>query len=67
VTFFDWLVYRQGLWRIWWGSCPKCNSDAPKLDHCRYCNGHREWRDRKERRDERLRWMKKHGVGWFAC
>lgn len=28
-------------WRIWWGLCPICNSDAPEMDTCECCRG---WR-----------------------
>ena len=34
---------RRLLW--WWrtlrGYCPKCNSDAPKIDMCGVCSGYR--------------------------
>ena len=33
-----WLV---GRWRLFWGLCPMCNSDAPEVDICRVCEG---WR-----------------------
>ena len=26
-------------WRLWWGLCPICNSDAPALDTCKCCRG----------------------------
>jgi hypothetical protein len=25
------LLYWRGIWRTFWGWCPKCNSDAPEL------------------------------------
>ena len=31
---FLWL---RGRWRMWWGVCPLCNSDAPALYRCRVC------------------------------
>ena len=27
----------RGRWRLWWGLCPLCNSDAPALYHCPVC------------------------------
>lgn len=31
-------------WRLWWGLCPACNSDAPEIDTCQVCSGYR-WID----------------------
>lgn len=36
--FFARLV---GCWRLWWGLCPCCNSDAPEMDRCDVCNAFR--------------------------
>lgn len=30
-----------GRWRMLWGLCPACNSDAPEIDGCRVCLGFR--------------------------
>ena len=30
----------RGDWRLWWGFCPECNSDAPALDTCLVCDGY---------------------------
>ena len=30
-----------GKWRLFWHLCPECNSDAPEIDTCLVCNGHR--------------------------
>jgi hypothetical protein len=57
----DWLVYLRGRWRIFWGFCPVCNSDASALDHCQFCYGGRGYRDKKARRDLRFRWMETNG------
>jgi hypothetical protein len=27
----------RGRWRLWWGLCPACNSDAPELYSCPVC------------------------------
>ena len=27
----------RGRWRMLWGLCPACNSDAPELYACRVC------------------------------
>jgi hypothetical protein len=32
------LLYWRGIWRTFWGWCPKCNSDAPELYKCNICN-----------------------------
>jgi len=60
----EWLFYRRGCWRIYWGACPVCNSDAPALDTCQFCKGHREWRDKKARRELRQQWDEVTGNGW---
>ena len=36
----NWLRYWQGRIRLWWGFCPKCNSDAPELYSCEICDGY---------------------------
>ena len=28
-----------GWWRLLWGFCPGCNSDAPAVDSCKVCQG----------------------------
>lgn len=28
-------------WRVLWGLCPRCNSDAPEIDNCPVCARHR--------------------------
>jgi hypothetical protein len=52
----DWLVYRRGLWRVYWGHCPVCNSDAPKIDSCSFCSSYRGYRDKKARAELRYEW-----------
>ncbi len=29
----------RGRWRMLWGFCPMCNSDAPKIYDCPVCSG----------------------------
>lgn len=29
-----------GRYRLFWGFCPECNSDAPKLYDCRICDAY---------------------------
>ena len=29
-----------GRWRLWWGFCPRCNSDAPAVDWCYVCRSY---------------------------
>lgn len=31
-----------------WGVCPECNSDAPAIDKCKICKGHRSTYDANE-------------------
>lgn len=31
----------RGRWRLWWGLCPACNSDAPEIDSCQVCFAYR--------------------------
>jgi len=62
----DWLVYKRGCWRIRHGCCPVCNSDAPALDTCEFCESFRGWRDKKARRDLKWKWMKYTGRDWMA-
>ena len=61
----EWLIYRRGLWRIYWGFCPVCNSDAPALDNCQFCGSFRGWRDKKARRMMREDWQDKCGYAWL--
>ena len=30
-------------YRLFFGFCPKCNSDAPAIDTCNVCNGERSY------------------------
>jgi len=62
----EWMIYRRGLWRIYWGSCPECNSDAPALDKCKFCGGFRGWRDKTARRELKWQWVKECGYDWMA-
>jgi len=32
------FLFIRGRWRIWWGFCPACNSDAPQLYDCTVCH-----------------------------
>lgn len=32
------LTILNGRFRMFWGLCPKCNSDAPELYDCNVCN-----------------------------
>lgn len=31
----------RGKWRLFWGLCPACNSDAPELYDCTVCQWYR--------------------------
>ena len=35
------FIRLRGWWRIFWGTCPLCNSDAPCVDTCALCEGFR--------------------------
>lgn len=41
--FRYWQQLNQGLQRLRRGYCPLCNSDAPELDTCPVCDGHRHY------------------------
>lgn len=60
----DWLIYWRGCWRIYWGFCPVCNSDAPLLDNCKFCGSFRGWRDKTARRDMAYSWDKETNNEW---
>lgn len=30
-------------WKMRWGFCPECDSDAPAIDTCPVCRGLKEW------------------------
>lgn len=32
------LLIARGRFRLFWGFCPKCNSDAPEKDNCNVCD-----------------------------
>ncbi|HXI88449.1 MAG TPA: hypothetical protein VNH18_05430 [Bryobacteraceae bacterium] len=49
-------TYFLGLYRIWWGFCPKCNSDAPGIDTCDFCDRQSRWRDHAQRRNWKYQW-----------
>lgn len=40
------LRYLIGRYRMIWGWCPRCNSDAPAVDTCPVCRFDGHWRDR---------------------
>ena len=53
----DYLVYLRGRWRIYFGSCPMCNSDAPEIDACEFCESFHGWRDKSARRALLSEWL----------
>lgn len=61
----DWLVYQRGMWRIRFGFCPICNSDAPELDTCKFCDGFRGYRDKTARRELEWKWLKHTNREWM--
>lgn len=54
MNFRLFWTYIIGRWRIYWGQCPVCNSDAPEIDTCSFCQGWHGYRDNAAR--ERLKW-----------
>jgi hypothetical protein len=56
------LYYWVGLWRIWWGWCPVCNSDAPNIDKCQWCAGQRGWKPKMIRKQWAMRWRHERKV-----
>lgn len=53
----SWIIRIRGSWRIYWGSCPICNSDAPEMDVCQFCGSFYGWRDKMARRMLLIRWL----------
>jgi hypothetical protein len=62
----SWWIKVVGLWRIWWGLCPICNSDAgnptdpcakPTIDNCKWCHGSRGWKNKKQRKAWGEMWL----------
>lgn len=37
----NWLRKLRARWRLAWGLCPACNSDAPTIDACPVCLSYR--------------------------
>ena len=33
----------RARWRLWWGLCPHCDSQAPAMHICGVCQGFRWW------------------------
>jgi hypothetical protein len=52
-----WLVAKM---RCALGFCPRCNSDAPEIDTCRVCKGHRWDTDGRPSKKLRHRWFVEH-------
>ena len=54
-------VFRKarGRIRLLFGFCPKCNSDAPRIDHCWVCCGWRWAYDGKPTRNVKEMWWKR--------
>lgn len=61
----DYLVYVRGWWRIRFGFCPICNSDAPRLDTCRFCYGFCGYRGKTARRELLQKWKKATNREWL--
>lgn len=61
-----WLTWRVGRYRIFWGFCPVCNSDAPELDTCAFCRGERGYRDKTARKDLRFKWDLNYEAHWMC-
>src|SRR5690349_24517701 len=59
----SYLDYILGLYRIWLGFCPKCNSDAPELDTCDFCDQRSLWRNHEQRRHWKYQWKQLRKIG----
>jgi cytochrome c5 len=46
-----------GGWRLWWGFCPECNSDAPEKDTCVVCRNYQGFHPPSE--EEKAAWWKR--------
>ena len=44
--------YLVGRYRLWWGWCPACNSDAPAKDVCGVCRQGLMFRDANGQSDD---------------
>lgn len=38
-TIYERFLLMRGRWRLLWGFCPACNSDAPGVYDCQVCGG----------------------------
>ena len=45
----------RAKYRLFFGFCPKCNSDAPEIDNCNVCLGARSYPPSRQRKDELLK------------
>ncbi len=45
-----------GRWRILWGNCPACNSDAPKIYDCNICDFKKNYNGRTKSDDRQYWW-----------
>lgn len=45
----------KAKYRLFFGFCPKCNSDAPHVDNCDVCLGDRCYPPSRQRKDELLK------------
>ena len=45
-----------GKFRLLFGFCPKCNSDAPEIDTCNVCDGYRTGFDGTPTKEIKKKW-----------
>lgn len=45
-----------GNYRLFFGNCPKCNSDAPEMYDCNICDYKDNYHGRKKSEDRRFWW-----------
>jgi len=45
-----------GRWRLFWGNCPACNSDAPAMYDCSVCDFKDNYHERGRRVDKKYWW-----------
>ena len=45
-----------GRWRLFWGNCPQCNSDAPEMYECDICDYIKKYNNRTKKEDRVYWW-----------
>ena len=54
------LIKLRSRWRVLFGFCPMCNSDAPAVDSCSLCDSHHRATDGEPSGDLKQKWLADH-------